>query len=105
MLTQLNLKYNNEALSREEEIRKIFDRQVKDGIQFENINHGMIFGRKFKKNPKKVIIEGDVCIHESVFNQEQIMYLETRCITSNGFCRERNRVKCICHTARDFEIM
>ena len=29
-----NLEYNNEALSREEEIRKIFDRQVKDGIHF-----------------------------------------------------------------------
>ena len=36
--------------------------------------------RKCLKNPKKVIIDGDVGIHESVFNHEQILYLETRCI-------------------------
>ena len=85
------LKYDNDALSREEEIRKIFDRQVKERI----LDLYLIkFSVQHKSsNPEKVIIDGDVGIHESVFNQEQISYLETRCIARNGFSRERNRVK------------
>ena len=90
------LKYDNDALSREEEIRKIFDRQVKERIQFSDDISSHIpssITRVPDGNSEKVIIDGDVGIHESVFNQEQISYLETRCIARNGFSRERNRVK------------
>ena len=46
------LKYGNEALSREEEIRKIFDRQVKDGIHFSNQRaiFGNLPGENFMKS-------------------------------------------------------
>ena len=99
------LKYDNDALSREEEIRKIFDRQVKERIQFSDDISSHISSSITQEILKRSLLMEMLVFMSLYLTKNKFHTSKQDVLLEMVFLEKGTGLKYICHTPRDLEIM